>query len=87
MSNFYPRESVEFIPVTVTVDGASVSAGVEVCVTTRSARPVDWADPVELEGQIGVMTGGQDPGTYTVWARVTDNPEIPVIECGTYRIT
>lgn len=87
MSNTYPRETVEFIPVTVTLDGVAVTDGVEFCVTESNARPVTWVAPVELDDLIGVMTDQQEPDTYTVWARVTDNPEIPVILCGRYRVT
>lgn len=85
--NVYPRETVEFLPVTVTVDGAPLTTGVEFTVTTDIARPANWAAPTVLEGAIGVMITGLAVGTYRVWAKVTDSPEIPVIECGAFRVT
>lgn len=85
--NVYERETVEFIPVTVTINGDTVTEAVEFAVTVAVDRPTDWAAPVELDGRIGVMTDHQDPGSYTVWARVTDSPEVPVIRCGSYRVT
>lgn len=85
--NRYPRETIEFIGVTVTVDGVSVTTGVGLSVTKFGIRPTIWIAPVTIDGRIGVMTETQDPGTYQVWARVTDSPETPVILCGQYVIT
>lgn len=82
-----PRESVEFVPVTVTVDGATVTTGVELAVVQDGERPTVWAAPVTLSGQIGVMTGTYAVGTWRVWARVTSNPEVPVVDCGYFRVT
>jgi len=87
MSNVYPRETVEFIPVEVTVDGETVTDGVQFCVTNRVTRPTSWISPVTLEGKIGVMTNAQPVGVYVIWAKVTDSPEVPVIRCGEYRVT
>lgn len=86
MSDYYQRETVEFIPVTVTVDGVPVTSGVEFAVTSGGARPTSWAAPVTIDGQIGVMTSQQPLGRYTVWARISSAPETPVICCGYYTV-
>ncbi len=86
----YPRETVEFIPVTVTVDGEEVTSGVAFSVVqliTGAERPGAWIAPVALGGRIGVMTDQQEPGIYAVWAKITDAPEIPVVFCGEYKVT
>lgn len=87
MTNAYPRESDEFQAVTVTVDGTRVVDEVEVAVTIGAERPTSWAPALMLGGKPGLMTGGRSPGTYTVWARVTDAPEVPVVSCGRFIIT
>ncbi|WP_193510498.1 hypothetical protein [Cryobacterium sp. BB736] len=86
MTNYYPRETVEFLAVTVTVDGAPVTDNVEFCVTPVGERPELWDAPTVLDNRIGVMVQNQEPGNYRVWARVTDNPEIPVVDCGYYTV-
>jgi len=83
----YPRESVEFQPVTVTVDGAPVTTGVQFCITSHGLRPVTWVAPTTLDGKIGVMVTGFTPGLYDVWAQITSSPEFPVIDCGIISVT
>ncbi len=85
----YPRETVELIPVTVTVNGAPVTTGVQLCVTPDGARPTVWEAPYELDGRIGYMLDGtlQGDKAYRVWAKVTDTPEIPVIDCGSFYLS
>jgi len=87
MSTDYPRESVEFQPVTVTVDGTPVTTGVQFCITAHGGRPVTWVAPTTLDGKIGVMVTGLTPGLYDIWAQITSSPEIPVIDCGIISIT
>lgn len=85
-SPVFPRESVEFLPVTVRVDGVTVTTDVEFSVVAAGARPGTFAAPTSLDGSIGVMVTGLDPGTYTVWAQVTSAPETPVVDCGSFRV-
>jgi hypothetical protein len=87
MTNVYPRESVEFQPISITVDGSPVTSNVAVAVVADGARPVTWVTPTTLGGQIGVMVGTYAVGPWRVWAQVTSNPEIPVIDCGDFIIT
>ena len=87
MSSSYPRETIEFQAVTVTVDGAVVTTGLQLCVVPHASRPTGWAAPTALAGKIGVMVEGLTPGLYDIWAQVTSSPEIPVIDCGIISIT
>lgn len=89
MINNYPRESVEFQPILITLDGnpVTVAADVEVCITAPNARPSTWIASTSLAGEIGVMIQNLAVGTYTVWARITDSPEIPVINCGAFAVS
>lgn len=87
-----PRESVEYVRAVVTVDGVEVTAGVSMAVTAMSARPTSWTAAVVVDGHAALLVG---PGTgnvlaagsYRVWAKVTDSPEVPVVDCGMVTIT
>lgn len=85
--NTYPRETVEFQPVVVTVDGAAVTTGVQFAVVTAGARPTVWVAPATLGDAIGVMVEGFTPGTWHVWAQVSSAPEMPVIDCGAFDVS
>jgi hypothetical protein len=87
LTNYYPRETVEFQAVTITVDGEPVTEGVEFCVTPDGERPDTWKAPTTLDAKIGVMVQGLAVGNYRVWAKILSNPEIPVVECGYFRVT
>lgn len=75
-------ESVEFITLTVKVDGVAVTSNVEYMLLLEGDRPTttdeNWAAADSLEGNIGFFTGDLDIATYYVWIRITDSPEIPV---------
>lgn len=83
----YPRETVEFQPITITVDGTPVTTGVTVALVAHGTRPSVWLAPTTLDGKIGVMLTGLTPGLYDVWAKVTSSPETPVVDCGIVSIT
>jgi hypothetical protein len=84
----YPRETVEFLFVTVKLAGVEVQDNVTLCVAlSGSTRPAEWVEPSTLDGKIGILITGLIPGYYVVWAKVTSNPEIPVIDCGTFHVT
>ena len=89
MTNIYPRESVEFQPILVTLDGVPVTTAVETAVLLPSARPAesDWVTAYALDGDIGVLIQNLATGTWNVWARITDSPEIPVINCGSFVVS
>jgi hypothetical protein len=86
-TNAYPRESVEFQPITITVDGAVVITGVTFAIVNDGGRPSTWTAPTTLGGNIGVMLTGLTPGLYRIYAKVSSSPETPVIDCGFVSIT
>lgn len=87
MINSYPRETVEFVPVTVKVGGVEVLTGVTIAVVPSGARPTQFDTPTTLAGKIGVMITDLTPGDYIVFAKVASSPESPVVDCGALRVT
>ncbi|HJV99425.1 MAG TPA: hypothetical protein VJ617_10055 [Arthrobacter sp.] len=87
MVNAYPRESVEFQPVNVTQDGIAVTSGLSFAVVADGTRPTTFTAATVLDGKSGVLLTGLTPGTYRVFAKLTNSPEIPVIDCGYFYIT
>lgn len=84
--NQYQRETDEFQPVTVTVDGAAVTENVEFSVVPAGTRPVTFIPPMVVGAAIGVRVFALEPGNYRVFARVTSSPEVPVVDCGTFAV-
>jgi protein-disulfide isomerase len=82
----FPRESIEFLPITVTVDGVKVSTGVTFAKTTGADRPTVFNAAVTVGSNIGVMVAGEPTGLTTIYAKVTGTGETPVIMCGQYRV-
>lgn len=87
MSTDYPRETVEFQPVTVTVDGTAVTTGVTFAVVAFGTRPVTFAAPTTLGERIGVMVTGLTPGIWQVFAKIVSSPETPVVDCGHFTVS
>lgn len=82
-----PRETVEYIPVIVTVNGVVTTTGVEFAVVIDGSRPSTWTAAVVVEGATFVLVTGLTPGQWRIWARVSAAPETPVIECGYITVT
>jgi hypothetical protein len=85
----FQRETYEFQPINVTVNGSAVTTGVEVAIVELGARPSTWGTVTTIGTAIGVMVSGTalgGVGTFEVYAKVTDSPEVPVLNCGTFRI-
>jgi hypothetical protein len=80
MTVLIPRESIEFVEVDVTVNGAAVVSGVQLAVVPSGARPTGWANPTALGGKIGYLTAPVAlAAPYDIWAQVASSPETPVI--------
>lgn len=80
-----PRESVEYVRLSMEVDGVPVTTGVEVAITAQGQRPETWTTAADVDGPvvlIGVDPYDLAPGSWTVWGRYTDAPEIPVTRLG-----
>ena len=83
----YERESIEFQPITVTVDGAPVTTGVTFSIAPNGERPDTYTAPAAVAGKVGVIVQGLQPGIYNIWAKVASTPETVVINCGRIAIT
>ena len=84
----FQRETYEFLPVEVTANGTAVTTDVTFAVVEMGARPDTFGTAVTIGTAIGVMVDGPTlgVGTFSVFARVESSPEIPVIDCGTFRV-
>lgn len=69
-----PKETREFNEVTVTLDGTARTAGVELAIIPDDAtsRPTAWSAPTVRGTKIGIMIQDLAPGSYRVFARITD---------------
>lgn len=84
----FQRETLEFQPINISVNGSAVTTGVEAAIVELGVRPSTWGTVTTIGTAIGVMVRGTalGVGTFEVYAKVTDSPEIPVLNCGTFRI-
>ena len=81
-----PRETIEFLPITVTVNGANITTGVMFSTVIAPVRPTVWTAAVTVNGTIGIVVSGAAPGLYTVYAKIAGTGETPVMLCGQYLI-
>lgn len=85
-----PRESKEWCPFSVKLNGVPIFVDVEVAVLRVDVRPTElmWlADPPELvDGSLVIMTGTYAVGDWYIWARVKSNPEETVVLCGKFNV-
>ena len=80
----FQRESIEFCPVSITVNGTAVTTGVTFNIASSGDRPGTFGTAVTLGTAIGVMVTSLSPGGYAVWAKVVSSPETPVLNCGSF---
>ena len=76
-----PRETVEYIPIEVTLNGVVTTTGVSYAIVADGSRPTSWTSATVLNGATYGLITGLSAGTYIIWARVNAAPETPVIEC------
>lgn len=90
-------ETLEWVgPITVTVNGSPVT-NFTLAVVEGSARPVTFvtpdADPDAPGTAKGVIVGAGSTfpllvgKTYTIFAKYSDSPEVPVERCGKIKVT
>jgi hypothetical protein len=87
----YPRETIEFQPIDITVDGQPAVAAQYQLVASPSAaldylaRPSGaWTNVTTLGGKVGFLINGLAIGRYLVWAKLSSAPETPVILVGAF---
>jgi hypothetical protein len=95
--------SRQYVPVVITIrDGDPTSSPVSMAFTINEADPVDadwqaasWSDqsgplPGDYVALCLIGPGGTialPKGEYSIFAKVTSNPEVPVIPCGMLTLT
>jgi hypothetical protein len=84
----FPRETVEYQTVVVTIDGTPVTDNVTFSVVPAGNRPNTWQPATIVDNATAFLVTGMTPGVYTVWAKITNtsSTERPVMNCGTFRI-
>lgn len=90
------RDSLEYLTVSATADQVLDTQTVEIAITRSQPTAGDWL-PAEWIGAAGTtrqarLTPAQvgttrGPGTWYVFLRITDSPEIPVLPVGPLVIT
>lgn len=85
--NTYPRETDQFVEVDITLNGSPTTTGITFAVVPDGTRPTTFT-AAKTRGQvIGVEITGLTPGMYHVYAKATDTPYAPVIDCGVFQVT
>ncbi len=84
--NSYPIETDEFVKVVVTANGVAQTSGVTFAVVADGARPVTFTAAKVRGSDIGVEVTGLTAGVWRIYAKATDTPYAPVIDCGVFRI-
>jgi|GEM_PF-2002266 len=77
-----PRETVEYIPVVVYLNGVVTTTGVSFAVVPDGTRPSSWTAATVLNSATYTLISGLSVGLYNVFAKVSAAPETPVILCG-----
>lgn len=81
MPSSYPRESVEYIYVSVEDAGTPVTDGVSIAVTAGGTRPTTFTPAVQTSAGLGYkLPGDLTPGVYRVFVQITADDETPVLE-------
>lgn len=82
-----PRESAEWRPFTVTVDGSPTTTGVETAVAPMGSRPITWTPATVRGNKTLIRVEGLPVGTYGAWARTTRGDETAVTFLGYFTIS
>lgn len=69
MSNVYERETNEFQPIVVVVDGVTLTAvtNLSFSITDLSTRPSVWIAAELYGSDVGLWVTDMEVGTYQVW--------------------
>jgi hypothetical protein len=80
-----PRESLEWVgPLTVSANGVPTLT-YQVSLVKVHERPKTFLPPDPLAGGLGLLVGpggtwAVEPGTYTIWVKITSAGEAPVLD-------
>ena len=102
MSLYIPRETIEKLKTVITSDIDPTADVVAFAFTLVDDRPSTWTAGTWTSTWSGGRTTAVTPtigvtgsdatvelavGTWHAWVRVTDNPEVPVRQCGVVRLS
>lgn len=79
------RESVELVTLNVSVDDEAIT-DFQVCIVLQGQRPITWTDATVIGSDSGALVSGLAQGLYSVFVKVSDDPETPVLFAGTLEI-
>jgi hypothetical protein len=84
VSNVYERESNEFQPIVVVVDGVTLTAvtNLSFSVTDLVTRPTVWIAAELYGGAVGLWVVGMAAGTYQVWWKYVTGSETIIRRAG-----
>ncbi len=86
MSDLYPSQTVEYVPVTILNSGTLVTTGVAFSVVPDKQPPGVYTPAVIVGSQTCFLLSGYAPGVYRKWAQVTSGVEVAVLDCGTLTV-
>lgn len=82
--------TVEYLGVTITADVTLDTQPVAVSFDRATWNPATWTGSAGLVRTAHLLIGDDVPlpekGTWAVYARVTDNPEAPIVEAGVLEV-
>ena len=89
-------QATEYVHTTITIDGATPASSppVDFAFLPTCATPdatTQWSPGEWVAGSARILIGPAGlplaPATYSVWVRVVDDPEIPVLPAGILTIS
>lgn len=81
-----PRETTEFQEIIATVDGEQVT-DLQIAFTRDDDRPVAWTPAILVDGKTGFTITGMEPGTYSIWMKISTGADTPVRFAGVLIVT
>jgi hypothetical protein len=86
MTDLYPSQTVEYVPIPITAAGSPVTTGVAFSVVPNGQPPATWTPAVLVNNQTCWLLSGLTPGLYRKWGQVTAGTETAVVDCGTLTV-
>ena len=88
----FPRETIELIPLTVTVGTSATTSYTVACVASSASRPISggsFTSPTTAGTDLGYLVNGPTlgAGQFAGFVKIDSNPEDPVIPAFTLTLT
>jgi hypothetical protein len=77
----FPRETIELIPLAVTLAGSATFDYTVACVPNDGTRPTSFAAPASAGADVGYLVNGPTlgAGSFAGYVKIDSNPEDPVL--------